>query len=166
MRKRIQSIFSFPNPVNETAARIVAGGVVLLTLSYLITLWRPLLFILVYGFLARVLTGPSLSPLGQLATRVIAPHLPISYCPGPPKRFAQGIGLVFSSSGLALALLGYRQLSMLVLSLLVVASSLEAFLGLCLGCKMFAFLMELGLVPQEVCERCNNIWNGSGRRSG
>ena len=129
----------------------------LLALSYLVTLWQPLLFVLVYGFLARVLTGPTLSPLGQLATRVIAPHFPASYCPGPPKRFAQGIGLAFSASGLLLVLMGYNQLSMLVLSLLAVAASLEAFLGLCLGCKAFAVLMKAGLIPEEVCERCNNL---------
>lgn len=153
----MRKLFSFPNPVNETAARIVAAGVVLLAFSYLVTLWRPLLFVLVYGFLARVLTGPSLSPLGQLSTRVIAPHLPTIYCPGPPKRFAQGIGLVFASSGLLLTLLDYQQASMLVICLLVIAASLEAFLGLCLGCKAFAVLMKAGLIPEEVCERCNNL---------
>jgi len=155
----MRKLFSFPDPVNETAARIVAGGVVVLATAYLFTLWLPLLLILVYGFLARVLTGPSLSPLGQLATKVVAPHLPAKYCPGPPKRFAQAIGLAFSASGLILTLVGYEQASMAVLSMLVIAASLEAFLGLCLGCKIFALLMKIGLVPQEVCERCQNIWN-------
>ena len=30
-------IFSFPNPVNEVAARVVAAGVVALALTYLLT---------------------------------------------------------------------------------------------------------------------------------
>jgi hypothetical protein len=49
---------------------------------------------LAYGFVARVLTGPTLSPLGQLVTRVVTPRLPVAPrpVPGPPKRFAQGIG--------------------------------------------------------------------------
>ena len=64
-----------------------------------------LLVPLVYGFAARVLTGPTLSPLGQLATRVITPRVRVEhrFVPGPPKRFAQGIGLAFTG-GAALGL--------------------------------------------------------------
>ena len=50
-----------------------------------------------YGFVARVLTGPKLSPLGQFATRVAAPRLgEPKYVAGPPKRFAQAMGVGFS----------------------------------------------------------------------
>jgi hypothetical protein len=31
-------------------------------------------------------------------------------------------------------------------------------MGLCLGCKAFAVLMRAGVVPEDVCERCNDIW--------
>jgi hypothetical protein len=44
---------------------------------------------------------------------------------------------------------------------LLVAASLEAFVGYCLGCKIFAFLMRTGVIPESVCEECNDIW---GRR--
>jgi hypothetical protein len=40
---------------------------------------------------------------------------------------------------------------------LTVAASLEAFVGLCLGCVMFARLMKWGLIPTTVCEACNDI---------
>ena len=92
-------LFSFPDPVNEVSARLVAGGVVVLGILA-ITLQQPwLLLVLAYGFVARVLTGPSLSPLGQLSTRVLTPNLPFAakYVPGPPKRFAQGIGATLRS---------------------------------------------------------------------
>ena len=46
-----------------------------------------------------------------------------------------------------------------VLALLVVAATLESVFALCLGCKAFAVLMRLGVIPEEVCERCNNIWS-------
>src|SRR5205823_14473770 len=61
---------------------------------------------LAYGFVARVLTGPTLSPLGQLVTRVVTPWLglPPKYVSGPPKRFAQGIGVAFSTTAAILAL--------------------------------------------------------------
>ena len=154
----MRKLFTFPDPVNENAARVVAGGVVIISMAYMISGWQPLLYVLAYGFLARVASGPRFSPLGLLATRVIAPHLAVKYCPGPPKRFAQAIGLVFSSAALILSLLGTEGWSMVAIGLLLTAATLESVFGLCLGCKMFGLLMKLGLVPDEVCERCNNIW--------
>ena len=104
--------------------------------------------------------GPDPSPLGQLVTRVITPRLAIAERPvaGPPKRFAQGMGVAFSVSAVVLTALGYWGAAQIVLGLLVAAAFLESALGLCLGCKVFAVLMRVGVVPEEVCERCKNIW--------
>ena len=153
-------LFSFPNPVNEVSARLVAGGVVVMALVAIVLDVKWLTAVLAYGFLARVLTGPTLSPLGQLVTRVIAPRVPADpkYVAGPPKRFAQGIGAGFSVTALILTLAGEWTAARVVLALLVVAATLESVFALCLGCKAFALLMRAGVVPQEVCERCNNIW--------
>jgi hypothetical protein len=38
-----------------------------------------------------------------------------------------------------------------------VAATLEAALGFCLGCKVFAVLMRLGLIPDDVCAECNDL---------
>jgi Domain of unknown function (DUF4395) len=76
-----RKIIGFPNPVNEKAARTVAGGVLLLcsvTLVLSLTVsdrWLWLTVPIALGFVARVLTGPRLSPLGQVATRLVAPRL-------------------------------------------------------------------------------------------
>ena len=156
----VRRLFSFPNPVNEVSARLVAGGVVVMGLATIAFDLKWLTAVLAYGFVARVLTGPSLSPLGQLVTRVITPRVPVSpkLVAGPPKRFAQGIGVLFSVSALILTLLGHWTAARVVLGMLVVAATLEAVFALCLGCKVFALLMRAGVVPAEVCERCNNIW--------
>ena len=157
-------MFAFPDPVNEVSARLVAGCVVLATATILVfdLEWATLL--LAYGFLARVLTGPRLSPLGLLVTRVVTPRLPFEPkpVPGPTKRFAQGIGAVFSSTAAVLAL-GFDSwaAAQVVLGLLLVAASLEAFLGFCLGCKAFALLMRAGVIPESVCERCNDLWGAA-----
>jgi hypothetical protein len=78
--------------------------------------------------------------------------------PGPPKRFAQGLGVAFSVTALVLTGLGYWTAAEVALGLLASAAFLESAFGLCLGCKVFAILMRVGLVPDEVCERCNDIW--------
>ncbi len=154
--------FSFPNPVNETSARVVAGGVVSMAGAAVVADQPWIMFPLAYGFAARVATGPQLSPLGQLATRVIEPRLPgrRRYSPGAPKRFAQSIGLAFSLTALLLHYrLGRHRAAKAVLTGLIGAASLEALFGLCLGCKMFALGMRTGLVPERVCEECNDIWS-------
>jgi Domain of unknown function (DUF4395) len=157
---RFHALFSFPNPVNEVSARLVAAGVVIMSVLTIALDLEWATIVIAYGFVARVLTGPTLSPLGQLVTRVITPRLGVAERPvaGPPKRFAQGIGVAFSLSALVLTALGYWDAARVVLGLLAVAAFLESALGLCLGCKVFAVLMRLGIVPEEVCERCNNIW--------
>ena len=96
--------------------------------------------VIAYGFVARVLTGPSLSPLGQLVTRVVTPRLDLAErpVPGPPKRFAQGIGVAFSVTALILTILGAWTAAEVVLGLLGAAAFLEAAFGFCLGCKIFA----------------------------
>ncbi len=151
--------FSFPNPVNDVAARTVATGVVAMGLTIAVFGWGWVLIPLTYGFVARVLTGPRLSPLGQFAVRVVAPRLPQheKLVPGPPKRFAQGIGVTFTVAASLLWLAGATSAARIVITMLVLAALLEAALGFCLGCRIFAVLMRAGLIPDDVCEECNDL---------
>jgi Domain of unknown function (DUF4395) len=149
-------LFSFPNPVNEVAARLVAGGVLVLSIVELATRSRWLLIPLAYGFWARVLTGPKLSPLGQFMTRIAVPRLPFAarLVPGPPKRFAQAIGATVTTAALVAWLLGVLGFSDVLVGLLIVAATLESVFGLCLGCKAFAALKRIGVIPESVCLEC------------
>lgn len=154
----MRNLFSFPNPVNEKAARAVAAVVLAEVLATLVTSWYWLLIPLAYGFWARVTTGPTLSPLGWSAQNLIAPHLgarrPV---PGPPKRFAQGIGAAFSTAALVLAFAVSHKAADGLLVGLAVAAGLESIFAYCVGCKVFALLIRAGVVPQTVCERCADI---------
>ena len=157
----MSELFRFPNPVNEVSARLVAGGVVVLSVLTLALDQRWLIVVLAYGFVARVLTGPTLSPLGQLSTRVLTPALPLApkLVPGPPKRFAQGIGATLSVGALVLAFgFGQTGAAYVLVAMIIVAATLESVFAICLGCKMFAVLMRIGIIPESVCERCNDIW--------
>jgi hypothetical protein len=155
----VARLFSFPNPVNEKAARVVAGVVLITVLVILATGWNWLLILLTYGFYARVLTGPTLSPLGWTAQNVIAPRLgPKKPVPGPPKRFAQGMGAAMATAALVLGLiLGHDTAADVILGLFVVAAGLESIFAICLGCQVFAGLMRVGLIPESVCEECADI---------
>lgn len=152
-------LLGFPNPVNEVAARTVAAGAVLMALAVAALGWGWVLVPLTYGFVARVLTGPRLSPLGRFATQVVAPRLPdrASYVPGPPKRFAQGVGVAFSATASVLWLAGQPGAARVVIGMLAGAAFLEAAFGFCLGCKVFGVLMRAGVVPESVCEDCADL---------
>jgi hypothetical protein len=154
---KTQRLIDFPDPVNEVSARAVAAGVVVLCLIAIATGQAWMTLIIAYGFLARVATGPTLSPLGQFVTRVVTPRLGLAprYVPGPPKRFAQGIGAVLSVAAAVLAVGFGRQVAAdVLLAAIVVAASLESALGFCLGCKIFAGLMRVGVIPERVCVAC------------
>ena len=153
-------LFSFPNPVNETSARLVAGAVAVLCVLTIAFQQGWLIPVLAYGFLARVLTGPKLSPLALLATRVVTPRLHVRhrYSPGPAKRFAQAVGALFTVTATLLYYwAGQTTAAFALIVVVAVFASLEAAFGLCVGCKAFYLGMRLGLVPPSVCEDCARV---------
>ena len=161
----MRTLFSFPNPVNETSARLVAGVVAVLAVLTVAFQQGWLLPVLAYGFVARALTGPTLSPLGLVATRVVTPRLAVThrYSPGPAKRFAQSIGALFTLTATLLWYAAGEHTAALALAgVIAVFASLEAALGLCVGCRVFYLGMRLGLVPPSVCEDCARVLAAAG----
>ena len=164
MNENITNFFSFPELINEVAARLVAIGVLVLSsvvLFLLIDKNNYVLFflsILIYGFLARVSSGPKISPLALFVTKLLVPRLNFKekLVPGPPKRFAQGIGLIFSLFTAITFVVNLNSISILLISILILFAALEAFIGFCAGCKVFKLLMNIGLIPNDVCEKCSN----------
>ncbi len=151
----MRSLFDFPDPVNETSARLVAAGVVLQALLFLTIREGWVLLPLTYGFAARVATGPTLSPLGQFVTRVATPFVERRFgvvsrhVPGPPKRFAQSIGLAFTLGASVAWLAGATWLTFALVAGLVVAATLEAAFAICLGCIAYAAIWG--------CDDCDDI---------
>ena len=154
----LQRLFAFPNSVNERAARITAALVVMVTVAALLTAQTSLVAVIAAGFLMRVACGPRISPLALLSVKVLAPLAgEAKLVPGPPKRFAQGIGAVLSLSAFALLLAGASLAGWTLMVLLVLAASLEAFAGICLGCIIFGFLQRRGVIPASACVECANF---------
>jgi Domain of unknown function (DUF4395) len=154
----MRSLFTFPDPVNEKAVRATAAGVALLAAAALATQRPELLGLIAYGFLARVLAGPRLSPLAQLATRIVAPRLgpprPVS---GPPKRFAQALGAVASTAAVVAYLVGAHTLAFGLAGVMVVLASLESGFGICVGCLLHAQLARRGVVRAPECADCTDV---------
>jgi len=155
----MKRLFSFPNPVNDAAARTVALGVIAMSLLALIFNQAWILIPLTYGFLARVATGPTLSPLGQFAVRVAGPRLTAwqKFVPGPPKRFAQAMGFAFTTAATLTWLLDGWNNARWILVPLIFAASLEGFLGYCVGCAIFGQLIRARVIPASVCAECGDL---------
>jgi hypothetical protein len=150
----LRQLFRFPDPVNETSARVVAAGVVVQAIAFLVLREGWVLVPLTYGFLARVATGPTLSPLGQFATRVATPRIEVRgvhsrHVPGPPKRFAQAIGLMFTACASIAWLFDQHVAAYVLLGFLTVAATLEAAFAVCLGCVAYSAIWG--------CADCNDI---------
>jgi hypothetical protein len=159
MDRAMAGLLSFPNPVNEKAARVVAAGVLALSIVTLATGAYWLAAVMAYGFVARVLAGPTLSPLGQAATRLVAPHLGAAKpVPGPPKRFAQAVGATMTLAIALIALVGHdHTVADVLLVGMIAAAGLESILAFCVGCRLFALLMRAGLIPESVCLECADV---------
>jgi hypothetical protein len=156
----VSDLFRFPNPVNEVSARLVAGGVAILGLACVLFGQPWLMVVLALGFLLRVAAGPRFDPLALLVTRVVTPRLawPERLTPGPPKRFAQAIGAAFTVSASVLFYgFGLTGAAYVLIAVLVVFATLESVFGFCMGCKVFAVLMRIGVIPESVCEECNDL---------
>jgi hypothetical protein len=157
------TLWWFPPVVNDRAARTTAMLVVALSVATVVvslvgwqvaaTVLNLLLFL---GFVLRLLAGPRFDPFGQVSVRWLARAVfgePVMTA-GPPKRFAQGIGVVFSGVALVFRLVGWPLAADVVLLLLVVAASLEGFAGLCLGCRMFGWLQNRGVISPDIASDC------------
>lgn len=150
----------FPRIVDDVTVRLVAGVALVVTTVALVSgawwLYLPLAF----DFLLRAVVGPQVSPIAVTVTRWVRPRVPAPKKPtaGPPKRFAATVGAAMSLVILALWATGVAPAVLLVLgAAMVLFPALEAILGVCVGCLMFAGLMRLGLVPEEVCAECADI---------
>jgi hypothetical protein len=155
----LPGVLTFPNPVNEVSARLVAAGVVLMTIAVLAG-QHWVLIPLACGFVARLAAGPRFSPLGLVVTKIVTPLLPVEpkLVPGPPKRFAQGIGAALSVSALvSWAAFDNTTVALVLVAAITIAATLESVFAYCLGCKVFALLMRVGIISPEVCEACNDL---------
>ena len=160
----LREAFAFPEIVNDYAARCTAALVVTLAVVTIIvsapvqTWLAGALFV---GFALRVAGGPRYSPFGRLSVHVLAPRVSAEprMVAGAPKRFAQTIGLVMSGVAFGLFLAGFATAGAVVLGVLVLAALAEAALGFCLGCWIYGRLQRAGIVSEDACVDCADIWS-------
>lgn len=160
------SLPRFPAVVDDVSVRLIAAVVLVTGLVALGAQQWWLYAVLAVDFTVRTVAGPRYSPIAQLVQRWIRPRLATPSRPtaGAPKRFAAAIGAAMTLAATALWIVSLATGSGSALTAVVVIGvvmavfpALESIFGLCVGCKLFAVLMRLGLVPEEICLDCADI---------
>ena len=150
----------FPRVVDDVSVRLIAAVVLVLAIAALALHQWWIYAVLAVDFTLRVVFGPKASPVAQGVQRLVRPQVSAAKRPtaGPPKRFAAGIGAVLTTAAAVLWALGVAAPVVVTIgAVMIVFPALESILGICVGCKAFAVLMKLGVVPEEICLECADI---------
>ncbi len=129
--------------MNENKSRLTALFVFILGIIFLITgLWIIIAF-LILDFFLRANNWGKYSLLAILSDFVIK-QFKIKNKPTDraPKRFAAGVGLVFTGGILILTLLYLDIPTLVITAVLLFFAFLESFLGLCAGCYVYSILQK------------------------
>jgi hypothetical protein len=133
-----------PDVVDDRATRIGAALVILAAIAGLWSsrLWIPLALALDFALRSRGKTA--FSPIAQLAKalRKASGLEPVPINAGP-KRFAALVGAIFSLVIAVSLFLSLPRLALAAAAILILCAALEAFLGFCVGCKVYSLLQPL-----------------------
>lgn len=147
-----------PYPVlNERAIR--AGAGIMFALGFFAFMQafylREYVFIQIFviffffDFFMKVVVGTQFSPISQLANWIVHKQTP-EYVGAVQKRFAWAIGLILSGSMVVL-IFGFGVLGLpniLICGVCLTFMFLETAFGICVGCKIYNFLLRKKLIQQ------------------
>ncbi len=129
--------------INENKARLTAFFVLILGIIFLVTgLWIIIAFLIIDFFL-RANNWGKYSLLAILSDALIK-QLKIKNKPTDraPKRFAAGVGLIFTIGILILALLNLTTATIITTAVLLIFAFLESVVGFCAGCYVYSILQK------------------------
>ena len=138
-----------PTQVDPRGLRVVAGltaTVLALVLAIPSEPVRTVLLgvqVVVFAIAAFVSLGAS--PWALVFAKLVRPRIgpPSELEDARPPRFAQLVGLVFTSVALVSLLAGATTVALVATAFALVAALLNAVVGLCLGCEMYLALRRL-----------------------
>ncbi len=131
----------------------VAAGVTAVVLVAVLLLPVPVATVLVgvqaVLFALGAVRGAQHTPGGWVFRTWVRPRLapPVELEDPRPPRFAQGVGLVFTTVAFLAFLAGADLLGQVATGFALVAALLNAVFGLCLGCELYLLLRRLGPRP-------------------
>lgn len=107
-------------------------------------------------FFIKVMWGPKYSPFSMLGKFFVSKQKP-EYVGAIQKRFAWGLGLIMASSMIFIAIIFEMRgpLPLSICSICLTLMWMESALGICVGCKIYYFLIKKGILKApEVKPAC------------
>ena len=119
---------------------------ILLTVVWLFTATPVIAAALTIDFLLRATNYGRFSPINIVSGFLVKTFsIPVKPVDRAPKRFAAGVGSLFSFSILILSLFSYMLAAGVLTGILILFASLEALFAFCAGCYVYFFLKKLGV---------------------
>lgn len=136
---------SQPTQVDPRGLRVVAGITAAVLAAVLVTpdaVRLVLLTVQVAVFAVAALISLQSSPYAVFYAKVVRPRIgaPAELEDARPPRFAQVVGLAFTTIALVAVLLGATTVGLVATAFALVAAVLNASVGLCLGCELYLAL--------------------------
>jgi len=132
--------------VDENLIRLNSGIVFIVLVIFIFTPAKWLIIAISIDFAIRIFLGVKRSPLCMvLKVALNAANVEPCMINAGPKRFAAKLGLGFSIVITTLVLLNLVAAATIAGVIMAVIVGSEAFLGYCVGCKIYQILTTLGL---------------------
>lgn len=160
--ERVRSVgfLYFPDTINANAARVVAIEIVLFSVLCIVfqdmTVQKWAVLALAIDNALRLVGGGGVSVLGMIAALTVSGVRP-RLVAGPPKQFAAFCAFFLSTMAAGFYIAGMTLPGLVILAVLSFAAFLEGVFDFCLGCWIFGFLFEYGLVRSDVFRPHINI---------
>jgi hypothetical protein len=140
---------SQPTQVDPRGLRVVAGITAAVLAAVLAIPSEPvrivLLAVQVAVFAVAALIGLQKSPYAMFYAKAVRPRIgpPAELEDARPPRFAQLVGLAFTTVALVALLAGATTVALVATAFALVAALLNAAVGVCLGCEMYLVLRRI-----------------------
>ena len=140
---------SQPTQVDPRGLRVVAAITAVVLAAVLVIPSEPVRIVLLAAqvavFATAALIGLQTSPYAIFYATVVRPRIgaPAELEDARPPRFAQVVGLAFTTIALVALLAGATTVALVATAFALVAALLNAAVGLCLGCEMYLVLRRL-----------------------
>jgi hypothetical protein len=128
--------------INENVARIMAFFTILIVLAGVYFKSSIVLAALAIDFYLRTFTSGKYSPLKYISKR-FSNYLGVSpkMVDTAPKKFAAGIGFLFTLSISGLLLFNHYMAANSLAAVLIICAGLESFKGFCVGCIIYTYIV-------------------------
>ncbi len=134
-----------PKLIDARGPRFGAAVTSLILASALLTHSTPLVVISLAFFLIGSFFGPQFTPQGLIFNKVVKPLLKGEVVKEDirPPRFAQQVGLLFTTVAVVAGLASWSGLFLVAVSACLAAATLNALFNFCLGCEIYLLIARL-----------------------